>query len=197
MWSDLLIGSGYAGRVRQGAGGLRAWGQDGKQGDVGRADVVVVVAVFVEYVFQKIPGRSTNAAGQKNMNKTKHWEPFAMPKVVVSLVRIRVLALFFLMTHCQVQMSRQTDSVDNQEEATPLGFMFPQFSWYWYTRLSLAVGYRAQNIARRPVGSLQRDIAVKIFHIVVTLVTSYGKPEWEQVVPIEWSVHASKVPWGP
>lgn len=39
---------------------------------MGRADVVVVVAVFVEYVFQKIPGRSTNAAGQKNMNKTKH-----------------------------------------------------------------------------------------------------------------------------
>lgn len=108
------------------------------------------------------------------MNKTKHWEPFVMPKVVVSLVRIRVLVLV-LFSDDSLPSSNVTANGQRQRRSDAT-WIHVSTIFLVLVHAPVAVGYRAQNIARRPVGSLQRDIAVKIFHIVVTLVTSYGKP---------------------
>lgn len=112
-------------------------------------------------------------------------EPSAMPKVVVSCSYTNsssfsctfyffILSIYFLfvMTHCQVQMSwwKTTETTETTETmSTPLGFMFPRSSWYRSVirPKTLPVLYRL----------LSTDIILKIFHVVVTLVTSYGKPK--------------------
>lgn len=85
----------------------------------------------------------------KRINETKHREPFAMSKVVVSLVRLRVLVLlfffFFVMTHCQVQMSRQTDSGDATWIHVSTIFLV-LLLLHAPVAVAVALGYRAQNI---------------------------------------------------
>lgn len=194
MWSDLLIGSGYAGGAGAGGGGPQAWGQNGKQGDV--------LLLFSLSMFSRKFQEGQAMLLVKRINETKHREPFAMSKVVVSLVRLRVLVLLFFFFFLWWLIAK-FKCHGKRTAATPLGFMFPQFSWYCscYTRLSPSLSLSVigpKTLARRAAGSLQRDIAVKIFQIVVTLVTSYGEyGEWEQVVSIVWSVLASEVPSGP
>lgn len=177
--------------LAQGAGGLRAERKTGRR----------VVVVLVEHVFQKIPGRSSNAAGQKNQrNKTSRTLRNVQSSRISCSSSCSCSPFFFFFLWWLIAKFK---CHGKRTAATPLGFMFPQFSWYWscYTRLSPSLSLSVigpKTLARRAVGSLQRDIAVKIFQIVVTLVTSYGEyGEWEQVVPIEWSVLASEVPSGP
>lgn len=87
----------------------------------------------------------------KRINETKHREPFAMSKVVVSLVRLRVLVLlffFFVMTHCQVQMSRQTDSGDaTWIHVSTIFLVLVLLHAPVAVAVAVALGYRAQNIA--------------------------------------------------
>lgn len=127
-------------RRGRGAWGLRAERKTGRR----------VVVVLVEHVFQKIPGRSSNAAGQKNQrNKTSR----TLRNVQSSRISCSsscscspFFFFFFVMTHCQVQMSRQTDSGDATWIHVSTIFLV-LLLLHAPVAVAVALGYRAQNIA--------------------------------------------------
>lgn len=179
--------------------GRGAWGPEGRteNRETWAGPTLLLLLLFSLSMFSRKFQEGQPMLLVKRMNKTKHWEPFAMPKVVriscsyscsCSLFSDDSLPSSNVTANGQRRQPRRSDA-----------------TWIHVSTIFLVLVHapvaRCRLSGPKHCPSTRRLSPKRYRSENISYCRHFGnfiwETEWEQVVPIEWSVHASELPWGP